>query len=352
MEPQVGVVIHPLVLRHTFRVSRAASDVVYNVFLRLRLEGIEGYGEAAPIRRYSESAEETAALLGGVSSLLPSDPWNLQELHERLDQAWGGKHFPARAAVEMALLDWAGKQVGAPLYQLWGLDPRRVPQTSFTLGLDTVERMLAKLDEASAYPILKIKVGGREDLRIVEAIRKRTDRPLRVDANEGWKREEAAQKIRALQDLGVEFVEQPLPADDLEGMRWLRDRVDLPLIADESVHHPSDVPKLAGLFDGINIKLAKCGGLWAARELIAVARAHGMKVMLGCMVESSLGITAVAQLAPLADYLDLDGHLLIRDDPFTGLQLSADGRPILPPVPGLGAEPRLDLFCTARVAAL
>jgi len=352
MRVDIRVVPYTLHLRHTFRVSRAASDTADNVFLRLQSEGIEGYGEAAPIRRYAESPEETMALLGRAAELVPEDLFDLQSLRSRLEQAWGARHAPAKAALEMAIWDWIGKRLAVPLYRLWGLNPQQVPRTSFTLGLDSLDRMLAKLEEAATFPVLKIKLGSQHDLRIIEAIRKRTDRALRVDANEGWTREEALAKIRALKDFGVELVEQPLPAGDLEGMRWLRDRVDLPLFADESVHSPADIPKLAGLFDGINIKLMKCGGLWPAREMIAVARAHGLQVMLGCMVESSLGITAAAHLAPLVDYLDLDGHLLTTDDPFTGVQLSPEARPILPEGPGIGAELRADLFGSARVAAL
>ncbi len=352
MRVDIRVVPYTLHLRYTFRVSRAASDTADNVFLRLQSEGIEGYGEAAPIRRYAESPEETMALLGRAAELVPEDLFDLQSLRSRLEQAWGARHAPAKAALEMAIWDWIGKRLAVPLYRLWGLNPQQVPRTSFTLGLDSLDRMLAKLEEAATFPVLKIKLGSQHDLRIIEAIRKRTDRALRVDANEGWTREEALAKIRALKDFGVELVEQPLPAGDLEGMRWLRDRVDLPLFADESVHSPADIPKLAGLFDGINIKLMKCGGLWPAREMIAVARAHGLQVMLGCMVESSLGITAAAHLAPLVDYLDLDGHLLTTDDPFTGVQLSPEARPILPEGPGIGAELRADLFGSARVAAL
>ncbi len=344
MEPTLRATIYTLQLRHTFRISRAASDTARNVYVALETQGIVGYGEAAPIARYGENAEETLRILRELPRHLLDDPFDLLTLRRKLNQLWGGRHAPARAALEMACYDWVGRRVGLPLYRLWGLNPEAVPQTSFTLGLDSLDVILAKLEEAGKFPILKVKLGGREDLRIVEEIRKRTDRPIRVDANEGWTRDEAAEKIRALAKLGVEFVEQPLPASDLEGTRWVRDRVDLPLFADESVHTARDIPTLVGAFDGINIKLMKCGGLWEAREMIAVARALGMKVMLGCMVESTLAIAAMAHFAPLVDYLDLDGNLLITNDPFSGLPLTEDGRPILPQTPGIGVQPRVELF--------
>jgi L-alanine-DL-glutamate epimerase-like enolase superfamily enzyme len=239
----------------------------------------------------------------------------------------------------MALYDLAGKRLGVPLYELLGLDPRKTPQTSFTIGLASPDEVVRKVREASAYAVLKVKLGSGEDREVLEAVRDTTDRPLRVDANEGWTLEGARERLDWLAKLGVELVEQPLPADQLEQTRELRRLSPLPLYADESVHRAADIPRLAEAFDGINIKLMKCGGLGEALRMIAVARAHGMKVMLGCMIESSLAVTAAAHLTPLVDLADLDGHLLLAEDPFVGVGVE-DGRLVLPDTPGLGVTPR------------
>jgi L-alanine-DL-glutamate epimerase-like enolase superfamily enzyme len=239
----------------------------------------------------------------------------------------------------MALHDLAGRRLGVPLYELLGLDGSRTPQTSFTIGLDTPEVVARKVKEAAAYPVLKVKMGSADDREVLAAVRDSTDRPIRVDANEGWTPAEALERLDWLARLRVEFVEQPLPAGQLEETRALRRRSPLPFFADESVHRAEDIPRLAGAFDGINIKLMKCGGLAEAMRMIAVARAHGMRVMLGCMIESSLAITAAAHLSPLVDTADLDGNLLLEDDPFTGASV-VDGRIVLPDGPGLGVRRR------------
>jgi L-alanine-DL-glutamate epimerase-like enolase superfamily enzyme len=226
-----------------------------------------------------------------------------------------------------------------PLFELLGLDPARTPQTSFTIGLDTPEVVVRKVREASAYPILKVKMGAADDRAVLAAVRDTTDRPIRVDANEGWTPEDALERLTWLAGLGVEFVEQPLPADRIEDTRALRRASPLPFYADESVHRAEDIPRLAGAFDGINIKLMKCGGIAEALRMIAVARAHGMKVMLGCMIESSIAITAAAHLLPLVDAADLDGSVLLAHDPFEGAVITG-GRFVLPDAPGLGVKRR------------
>ena len=232
-----------------------------------------------------------------------------------------------------------GKRLGQPLWRLWGLDPARAPRSSFTIALDTPERMREKVIEASSYPILKIKLGTDRDEEILKAIRDATDKPIRVDANAGWTRERAFRMLPVLRDFGVEFVEQPLPPRDLEGIAALRRQGVLPVIVDESCVVATDVPRVAGAADGINIKLAKCGSLREALRMVAAARAQGMLVMVGCMIESSLGITAAAHFTPLLDAADLDGAALTVNDPFRGATIEG-GQICLPTEPGLGVRRR------------
>jgi L-alanine-DL-glutamate epimerase-like enolase superfamily enzyme len=245
----------------------------------------------------------------------------------------------AEAAVDMALYDLAGQRVGVPVFELLGLDPRDAPETSFTIGLDRPEVVVRKVREASAYPVLKVKMGSDDDREILRAVRDTTRQRLRVDANEGWTPADALERLEWLAGLGVELVEQPLPAGMIAETRELRRHSPLPFYADEGVHRAGDIPALAGAYDGINIKLMKCGGLGEALRMIAVARAHGLRVMIGCMIESSLAITAAAHLSPLADTADLDGNLLLASDPFVGATV-VDGRIVLPDAPGLGVTPR------------
>jgi L-alanine-DL-glutamate epimerase-like enolase superfamily enzyme len=326
-----------LELTHTFRLARGASDVRQTLVLELGEEGLMGLGEAAPIDRYDQDCASAARAAEAMAQHLTSPL--------AYDSAASSVAVPgevaAEAAMDMAVCDLAGKKLGVPLYELMGIDPRQAPVTSFTIGMDTPEVMEAKVREAGEYEVLKIKMGSDEDRQILEAVRGVTDRPLRVDANEGWTLEGAQSRLEWLESMGVELVEQPLPAGQLEEMRELRRLSPLPLFADESVYRAADIPRLAGAFDGINIKLMKCGGLGEARRMIAVARAHGMQVMLGCMVESSLAITAAAHLSPLVDFADLDGNLLIDNDPFVGVTVKG-GRLVLPEGPGLGVRPRAD----------
>ncbi|MGB5550185.1 MAG: dipeptide epimerase [Thermoanaerobaculia bacterium] len=326
-----------LELTHTFRLARGASDVRQTLVLELEHEGLVGLGEAAPIDRYDQDCASAARAAEAMAQHLTSPL--------AYDSAASSVAVPgevaAEAAMDMAVCDLAGKKLGVPLYELMGIDPRQAPVTSFTIGMDTPEVVEAKVREAGEYEVLKIKMGSDEDRQILEAVRGVTDRPLRVDANEGWTLEGAQSRLEWLESMGVELVEQPLPAGQLEEMRELRRLSPLPLFADESVYRAADIPRLAGAFDGINIKLMKCGGLGEARRMIAVARAHGMQVMLGCMVESSLAITAAAHLSPLVDFADLDGNLLITDDPFVGATVKG-GRLVLPEEPGLGVRPRAE----------
>ena len=233
-------------------------------------------------------------------------------------------------------MDWVGQKLGVPLYSLFGLDPADAPVTTFSIGIDTPEITRQKTREAAEYPVLKIKVGLATDEQTIEAVRSVTKKPLRVDANEGWKsKEEAVRKINWLEKQGVEFIEQPFPAEMIEETRWVRSRVHIPIIADEACQRITDIPKLRDAFDGVNVKLDKSGGILEAHRMLLLAKSLGMKTMLGCMVSSSVSCTAAAHLSPLVDYADLDGNLLIANDPYNGVKVEK-GKLILPKGPGLG----------------
>lgn len=329
-----------LLLTHTWTISRNSSDFKDNVFVRVERDGVVGWGEAAPNVRYGQSAEQTQADLEKVRSLVEAGDWlKYVDLREQWERALP-EQVCAHAALDTAIMDWVGGRLKTPLYRLLGLDAGKSPVTTFSIGIDTPEVIKQKVKEASEFPVLKIKVGRDNDAEILAAVREATDKPLRVDANEGWKsKEQALEKIRWLQGLGVELIEQPLPASMIEETAWLRERVEIPILADEAVKRASDIPRLAGAYDGINIKLMKSGGIQEAVRMIHVARAMGMKIMLGCMIESSVAISAVAHLSPMVDYADLDGNLLISNDPFTGVGVD-HGKLILNDRPGLGIRER------------
>ncbi len=329
-------------LRHTWTTTMSSSEHRDTVLVRYRRDGVEGLGEGAPIPRYGEDAAGAMQALQGVRGLVQrADPWPLESLLGEAFAALEGQ-YAARAALDIALHDWIGRQLGAPLYRLFGLDPARAPLTTFSIGIDTPEATQQKVREAAEFPVLKIKVGLESDEATIDAVRAVTDKPLRVDANEGWNgKEDAVRKIEWLASRGVELVEQPLPAAMLEETRWVRERVSVPIYADEACGRSRDVPGLAEAYDGVNIKLDKAGGLREAVRMIHAARACGLGTMLGCMISSSVSTTAAAHLSPLVDFADLDGHLLITDDPFVGATVEG-GRLVLPEGPGLGVRPRTD----------
>jgi len=329
-----------LLLKHTWTISRNSSDFKDNVFVRVERDGVVGWGEAAPNVRYNQSAEQTIAAIEKARSLIEAGDWlHYVDLRAQWERAIPDQSC-ACAALDIAILDWVGRKLNAPLYRLFGLDASKTPVTTFSIGIDTPEVIKAKVKEAKDFPVLKIKVGTENDAQIVAAVREATDRPLRVDANEGWRnKEQALEKIQWLQKMGVELIEQPLPAAMIDETAWLRERVSIPIIADEAVKRAGDIPKLAGAYDGINIKLMKAGGVQEAIRMIHVARAVGLRIMLGCMIESSVAIAAAAHISPLVDYADLDGNLLISNDPFTGVSVS-QGKLILNDQPGLGVNER------------
>jgi len=325
-----------LYLQHTWTISRNSSDYKDNVFVRITKDGVTGYGEAAPNVRYGEDNLMTTDRINAVRHLFDQyDLWQFTELKDAIFGAITDQNC-ARCALDIAIMDWIGKKLNVPLYKYFGLDKNKTAVTSYSIGIDTPEVIKQKIREAEPYPILKIKVGSDHDEAIMDTVRSVTDKVIRVDANEGWKTKEVAlQKIKWLKTMGVEFVEQPMPADMLEDTRWLRERVDMPLVADEAVKTAADIPKLATAYDGINIKLMKAGGIQEAMRMIQLAKAMNLKIMLGCMIESSIAIAAAAHLTPLVDWADLDGNLLIREDPFSGLQ-NDKGKIILNDQPGLG----------------
>ena len=327
-------------LRHKWTTVMSSSDYRDTVHLAFTSAGITGRGEGAPIVRYHESAASAQKAIEGVKEQLAAgNPAQFYKLLSTVFAKIQGE-YAAKAAIDIAVMDWVGKKLGVPLYRYFGLDAKDAPVTTFSVGIDTPELTRQKVREAAPYPVLKIKVGLDTDEATIEAVRSVTKKPIRVDANEGWKdKEEAVRKILWLEKQGVEFVEQPMPAHMLEETRWVRSRVHIPIIADESSLRAADVPKLANSFDGVNIKLDKTGGILEAYRMIQMAKALGMKTMLGCMISTSVTVTAAAHLSPLVDYADLDGNLLIANDPYMGVEV-VNGKLMLPDRPGLGLLPR------------
>ena len=333
---QIDLSIRRLKLRHTWTTVMSSSEFRDTLFVRLTRNGVSGIGEGAPIVRYKESAETARRAL---SELLPlveaADPAHFRTVMGEVFQRLPGE-YAAKAALDIALLDWNGKRLGVPLYRLFGLDPAKTPVTTFSIGIDDPATTRKKVEEAESFPVLKIKVGLGKDEATIEAVRAVTNKPLRTDANEGYKtKEEAVERINFLEQHGVEFIEQPLAASNLEDMNWIRKRVHMPIFADEACLHPEDVVRIAPHFDGINVKVDKAGGLLSAMRMIDTARALGLKVMLGCMISSSASVTAAAHLSPLVDYADLDGNLLIANDPYEGVLVDR-GKLVLPNRPGVG----------------
>ena len=326
--------------KHPFVIARGSTNGYKRAWVRLvDGDGQEGWGEADPSSFYGESLETVLATFDKLKSHLPQDPFDLETAEARWEHVVP-RNWSARAALSAALHDLVGKKLRQPLWRVWGLDAKKAPISSFTIGLDTTEKIKAKVAEAQQYPILKIKLGTDRDEEILRTIRDATDKPIRVDANAGWDVARAKEMIPILKEYGVEFVEQPLVPDDLDGLAEVHRfalQQQLPVVVDESCLVAADIPRLAGRVDGINIKLAKCGSLREALRMIATARAHDMLVMVGCMIETSLGITAAAHFTPLVDAADLDGAALTVDDPFTGATIDG-GQIRLPTEPGLGVR--------------
>lgn len=336
----------PLNLRtaHPFGISYGSSSDTNNVLVRLKYENLEGLGEAAPASYHAETPQTVQSVLGQwqASSILGSDPFAIVDISKRLDKSVAG-NCSAKAAVEMALHDLVGKLLQQPTYKVLGLSGLAAPMTDFTIGIDSLEMVEKKTRQAvdAGYKLLKVKQGTAYDCEIIKAVRKvAPELPLRVDANGAWTPKQAVKMAHFLADHGVQFIEQPLPkyahADDF---RFVRERSPIPIFADESICRAPDVVRLADCLDGVVVKLAKTGGLLEALQVIHTARAHSLQIMFGCMIESSIGVTAAVHLASLVDHLDLDGALLLAEDPYLGAQYQ-DGYMKLSDRPGLGVIAR------------
>ena len=330
---------YELQLRHTFTVASYSRTTTPDVQVRIDYDGFTGYGEASMPPYLGQTVESVCAFLEKVDLGRFSDPFQLEDILSYVDSLSPGD-TAAKAAVDIALHDLVGKLLGQPWYRLWGLDPAKAPDTTFTIGIDTADVVWEKTREcADKFNILKVKVGLENDEEMIRTIREVTDLPLAVDANQGWKdREKALDEIFWLAEQGVVMVEQPMAKERLEDNAWITERSPLPIFADESIQRLADIPAIKGAYSGINIKLMKCTGMREAWKMLTYARAEGMRVMVGCMTETSCAVSAAAQLSPAVDFADLDGNLLISNDRFAGVTVEG-GRLVLPDRPGIGLLP-------------
>jgi L-Ala-D/L-Glu epimerase len=333
LEMAVSVTPLELPLVHPFKIARGEEHVARTALIRVRAGDREGIGEAAPTERYGESVESVAGYFA-THALASADPYRLEALlHEGIPAA-------ARAGLDLALHDLIGKDLGKPLYELLGLDPSLTPVTSFTIGIADPETTLRKVAEVGDHPILKVKLGdgtAHQQIGTIELIRERYRGTIRIDANEGWDVETAVRILGELERFEIELCEQPVPAGYPEQLRAIRERVSIPIVTDEDSLVAADLPPLRGCVDGVNVKLAKTGGIRGALAMIHTARAMGLKVMLGCMVESAICSTAAAHISPLVDWADIDGPFLTASDPFAGVTYDR-GKLMLTDLPGLGVR--------------
>ncbi len=329
---------YELKLRHAFNLARYSRTTTPDVQVQIEYDGIVGYGEASMPPYLGESVESVTKFLSSLDLSQFTDPFRLEDILHYVDSV-APNNRAAKASVDIALHDLLGKIMGQPWYKIWGLNPEKAPNTSFTIGIDKEDVVRQKVKEASPYKVLKVKMGLDNDKETVEVIRSMTDVPLCVDANQGWKsKEEALEMCNWLKERGCIFVEQPFDKTWIDETAWLRERSPLPIIADEAFQRLPDILRFKGVYDGINIKLMKSTGLHEAYQMVTLARALGMKVMVGCMTETSCAVTAAANLAPLVDYADLDGNLLIANDRFSGMTVE-NGKVTLHDIPGIGIKP-------------
>lgn len=327
-----------LKLRHAFNLARSSRTTTPDVLVQLEYDGIVGYGEASMPPYLGESIESVSTFLSKLDLSQFSDPFRIEEILDYVDHV-APDNRAAKASVDIALHDLLGKIMGQPWYKIWGLSPEKTPYTSFTIGIDTAEVVRQKVDEAAPYKVLKVKMGLDNDKELVEIIRSKTDRPICVDANQGWtSKEEALEMCHWLKERNCLFVEQPFDKSMIDETAWLRERSPLPIIADEFLQRLPDAMRAYQVYDGINIKLMKSTGMYEAYKMAVLAKGLGMKLMIGCMTETSCAISAAAQLAPMVDWADLDGNLLISNDSFDGVKV-VDGKIQLVDKPGIGVTP-------------
>jgi L-alanine-DL-glutamate epimerase-like enolase superfamily enzyme len=328
---------YELQLKHVFTVAGSSRTTTPDMLTEVEYDGFVGYGEASMPPYLGESHDTVGKFLSSLNLGQFNDPFQLEKILDYVDHVAPG-NCAAKASVDIALHDLLGKMMQQPWYKIWGYDPSNTPNTSFTIGIDTPEVVRQKVKEASAYKILKVKLGRENDKEMIETIRQETGMPLCVDVNQGWTdRQQALDMIYWLKEKGVIFVEQPMPKTAIDDIAWLTQHSPLPTIADEALQRLGDVKKAHGVYSGINIKLMKCTGMREAHEMLTLARSLDMKVMIGCMTETSCAVSAAAQLSSATDWSDLDGNLLISNDPFTGVQV-VDGKITLPDKPGIGIE--------------
>jgi L-alanine-DL-glutamate epimerase-like enolase superfamily enzyme len=326
---------YELQMKHVFTIAEGSRSTTPVMLTEIAFGDTIGYGEASMPPYLGETHTTAAAFLSKIDLSLFESPFLMEDILQYAEVIAPG-NYAAKASVDIALHDLVGKLIGQPWYKIWGLNPKRTPDTSFTIGIDKPEVVRSKTAEASAFKILKVKLGKGNDREMITAVRSVTNMPLCVDVNQGWTdRQEALDMIFWLKEQGVVFVEQPMSKTAYADIAWLTQRSPLPVIADEAFQTVADLEKISGVYSGINVKLMKCGGMRAAYTIMKMARALGMKVMIGCMTETSCAVTAAAQLSPLADWADLDGNLLIGNDLFSGIRI-ADGKVMLPEEPGIG----------------
>jgi len=326
---------YELQLRHVFTVATNSRTTTPVVLTTLEYDGVKGYGEASMPPYLGESHESVLNFLSRVNMEQFSDPFLMEDILSYIDGVMPG-NYAAKASLDIALHDLTGKLLGEPWFRLWGLNPQKTPVTSFTIGIDTADVVKEKTLEASAFKLLKIKMGRDNDKEMIDTVRLVTDVPVFVDVNQGWKdRNYALEMANYLSDRGALFIEQPMPKEQIDDIAWLTERSPLPILADEALQTVDDLLSMKGVYSGINIKLMKCGGMHAAYQMITMARQMGMKILIGCMTETSCAVSAAAQLSPLVDWADLDGNLLISNDVYEGMTV-IDGKITLPDRPGIG----------------
>ena len=332
---KLSFIPYELQLKHVFTLSNSSRTSTPVLLVKLEFEGYSGYGEASMPPYLGETTESATKFLSKLDLNQFDDPFRMDEILNYVDQSADG-NSAAKASVDIALYDLVGKLLNKPWYKIWGYSAEDTPNTSFTIGIDSPDIIKKKVNEAAEYKLLKIKLGRKNDKELIETIRSATKTSLCVDVNGGWRdKKNALDMIFWLKEKGVEFVEQPLPKENVEDIAWLTQNSPLPIIADEGIQRLSDIKNIIGVYSGINIKLMKCTGMREAHKMINLATSNQLKIMIGCMTETSCAVSAAAQLSPKAHWADLDGNLLIKNDPFRGVQI-INGKVMLNDLPGIG----------------